>query len=159
MKRYLIRASKYFVALCVLCAAIMALNLMTGMARLSFGESLYVMFHTPRGMLLPAVIVVLAAFYPKFGFISRRVEGDVEEHREQILNAFRSAGFELVGEEEGVMRFRARGALHRLLLLFEDEILVSQYGQWILVEGIRRGVARVIYRLDSYIRMKQYDKE
>ena len=50
-------------------------------------------------------------------------------------------------------------ALHRLLLLFEDEILVSQYGQWILVEGIRRGVARVIYRLDSYIRMKQYDKE
>ena len=40
------------------------------------------------------------------------------------------------------MRFRARGALHRLLLLFEDEILVSQYGQWILVEGIRRGVAR-----------------
>ena len=49
--------------------------------------------------------------------------------------------------------------LHRLLLLFEDEILVSQYGQWILIEGIRRGVARVIYRLDSYIRMKQYDKE
>lgn len=159
MKRYLIRASKYFVALCVLCAAIMALNLTTGLARLSFGESLYVMFHTPRGMLLPAVIVVLAALYPKFGFITRRVEGDVEEHREQILNAFRSAGFELVGEEKGVMRFRARGTLHRLLLLFEDEILVSQYGQWILVEGIRRGVARVIYRLDSYIRMKQYDKE
>ena len=80
MKRYLFRASKYFVALCVLCAAIMALNLTTGLARLSFGESLYVMFHTPRGMLLPAVIVVLAALYPKFGFITRRVEGDVEEH-------------------------------------------------------------------------------
>ncbi|MCI7140463.1 hypothetical protein [Alistipes sp.] len=159
MKRYLIRASKYFVALCVLCAAIMALNLMTGMAALSLRETLYVMFHSPRGMLLPAVIVLLAAFYPKFGFITRRIEGDVEEHREQILNAFRSAGFELAGEEEGVMRFRARGPLHRLLLLFEDEILVSQYGQWILIEGIRRGVARVEYRLDSYIRMKQYDRE
>ena len=159
MKRYLIRASKYFVALCVLCPAIRAHNHMTGRAALSLGETFYVMFHTPRGLLLPAVIVLLAAFYPKFGFISRRVEGDVEEHREQILNAFRSAGFELVGEEEGVMRFRAKGALHRLLLLFEDEILVSQYGQWILIEGIRRGVARVIYRLDSYIRMKQYDKE
>lgn len=158
MNRYLIRALKYFVALCVLCAAIMALNLLSGMARLSLGETLYVMFHTPRGMLLPAVIILLAAFYPKFGFISRRVEGDVEEHREQILNAFRSAGFELVGEEDGVLRFRARGFLHRLLLLGEDEIRVSQYGQWILVEGIRRGVARVVYRLDSYIRMTQYDK-
>lgn len=81
MKRYLIRSLKYFAALCVLCMAIMALNLTTGMASLSLEETLYVMFHTPRGLLLPAVIVLLAAFYPRFGFIVRRVEGDVEEHR------------------------------------------------------------------------------
>ena len=95
MKRYLIRSLKYFVALCVLCAGIMALNRMMGSA-LDIRQTLYVMFHTTRGMLLPAVIVVLAALYPKFGFIVRKV-------------------------------------------------------------GIRRGVARVEYRLDSYIRMRQYD--
>ena len=121
MKRYLIRSLKYFAALCVLCMAIMALNLTTGMASLSLEETLYVMFHTPRGLLLPAVIVLLAAFYPRFGFIVRRVEGDVEEHREQIVNAFRSAGFELRREEDDALFFRAKGPLHRLLLLGEDE--------------------------------------
>lgn len=108
-------------------------------------------------MLLPAVIVVLAALYPKFGFIVRKVEGDVQQNREQILNAFRSAGFDLVREADEALFFRAKSPLYKLLLLGEDEIKVSQYGQWILIDGIRRGVARVEYRLDSYIRMRQYD--
>ncbi len=156
MKRYLIRSLKYFVALCVLCASIMALNRMMGSA-LDIRQTLYVMFHTTRGMLLPAVIVVLAALYPKFGFIVRKVEGDVQQNREQILNAFRSAGFDLVREADEALFFRAKSPLYKLLLLGEDEIKVSQYGQWILIDGIRRGVARVEYRLDSYIRMRQYD--
>lgn len=151
MKRYLIRAVKYFVALCVLCAAIMLLNQLYG-ATLSLSQTLYVMFHTPRGLLLPAVIVVLAFFYyPRFGFIVRDVEGDLEEHRRQIVNALRNSGFSLAGEEDGVMIFRASTLWRRLLMLGEDEIRVSQYGQWIRLEGIRRGVARAAYRLDSYI--------
>ena len=90
MKRYLIRSAKYFVALCVLCAAIMLLNQLYG-ATLSFSQTLYVMFHTPRG----------------------------------------------------------------LLMLGEDEIRVSQYGQWIRLEGIRRGVARAAYRLESFIERRR----
>lgn len=43
------------------------------------------------------------------------------------------------------------------MLLGEDEIKVSQYGQWIVLDGIRRGVARVQYRLDSYIHMTRND--
>ena len=43
------------------------------------------------------------------------------------------------------------------VLLGEDEIRVSQYGQWIVLDGIRRGVARVQYRLDSYIHMTRND--
>ncbi len=109
-------------------------------------------------MLLPAVIVVLAALYPKFGFITRRVEGDVEEHREQILNAFRSAGFELVGEEEGVMRFRARGRCTACCCSSRMRSSSRSTGSG---SSSRASAAawRVIYRLDSYIRMKQYDKE
>lgn len=43
------------------------------------------------------------------------------------------------------------------MLLGEDEIKVSQYGQWIQIDGIRRGVAGVEYRLDSYIQMSKHD--
>ena len=158
MKKYLIRSAKYFVALCVLLVAIMALNRAMG-STLTIRETFYVMFHTTRGLLLPVVVVVLALCYPRFGFIVRRVEGDTELDREQIDNAFRSAGFSLRREEEGTLFFRADGFVQKLLLLWEDEIRVSQYGQWIELDGIRRGVARVQYRLDSYLQMKRRNEK
>lgn len=158
MKKYLIRSAKYFVALCVLLVAIMALNRAMG-STLTIQETFYVMFHTTRGLLLPVVVVVLALCYPRFGFIVRRVEGDTELDREQIVNAFRSAGFSLRREEEGTLFFRADGFVQKLLLLWEDEIRVSQYGQWIELDGIRRGVARVQYRLDSYLQMKRRNEK
>lgn len=157
MKSYLIRSAKYFVALCVLCMAIVALNLATGFSVLTLDEYLYVMLHTPRGLLMAAAIVVLALFYPKFGFGARKVAGDVEEERQQILNALRATGFSLRGEEEGVMIFRADNLLKRAAMLWEDEIKVSQYGQWIVLEGNRRGVVRAQYRLASYMDMKRHD--
>lgn len=158
MKKYLIRSAKYFVALCVLLVAIMALNRAMG-STLTIRETFYVMFHTTRGLLLPVVVVVLALCYPRFGFIVRRVEGDTGLDREQIVNAFRSAGFSLRREEEGTLFFRADGFVQKLLLLWEDEIRVSQYGQWIELDGIRRGVARVQYRLDSYLQMKRRNEK
>ena len=127
----------------------MLLNQLYG-TTLSFSQTLYVMFHTPRGLLLPAVILVLA-------FIVRDVEGDLEENRQQIVNALHSSGFKLVDEQEGVMMFRASTLWRRLLMLGEDEIRVSQYGQWVRLEGIRRGVARAAYRLDSYIEQSKYE--
>ena len=152
---YFLRSLKYFIAMCVLCAALTALMLATGTSALSPEETLYMMFRTTRFLTLGGALVVLAALYPRFGFVQRKIEGDMERHRTQIVNAFKSAGFSLLSEEEGVMTFRAEGFLHRLTLLYEDRIAVSQYGQWIVLDGIRRGVARIAYRLDSYIQMTQ----
>ena len=132
MKKYIVRSLKYFFALCVLCIALMGLMLMTGTSALSLDDTLYVMLHTDRYLMLFAAIVALAAVYPRFGFVVRRVEGDIEENR----------------DEDGVMTFRADNFGQKLMLLGEDEIKVSQYGQWIVLDGIRRGVARVQYRLD-----------
>ena len=86
----------------------------------------------------------------------RRVEGDIEENREQILNAFRSAGFSLRSDEDGVMTFRADNSGKKRCCWAKTK-KVSQYGQWIVLDGIRRGVARVQYRLDSYIHMTRND--
>ena len=167
MKRYLLRSVKYFAALCVLCIVLMGAMLLTGTSQLTPRETLCLLFHSDRFVVLGIAIVALAATYPRFGFMTRRVEGEVERHRTQIETAFRQAGFRLVGEEEGdialigqdtVLRFRGDGFLKRLLLLFEDEIRVRQYGQWIELEGIRRGVARVAYRLEGYVEMIERDE-
>lgn len=155
--KYFLRSLKYFCALCVLCIVLMGLMLMTGTSALSLDDTLYVMFHTDRYLMLAAAIVVLSILYPRFGFVVRKVEGDMELNREQIINAFRSAGFSLRSEGDGEMTFRADNFLRKLLLLGEDEIKVTQYGQWIALDGIRRGVARVEYRLDSYIQMTRHD--
>lgn len=150
---YFIRSVKYFVALCVLCVILMALMLVTGTSALSLHDTIFVMFHTTRYALLLCAIVVLSALYPWFGFVERRLRGDVVRHRAQIINAFHTAGFELHHEADGVLYFRAGNFVKKLMLLFEDEIKVSQEGESIVVDGIRRGVARVVYRLDSYIEM------
>lgn len=155
--KYFTRSLKYFCALCVLCIALMGLMLMTGTSALSFDDMLYVMFQTDRYLMLFVAIVALAAIYPKFGFVVRKVEGDIEENREQVIQAFRSAGFSLRSEEDGELIFRADNFGQKLLLLGEDEIKVSQYGQWIVLDGIRRGIARVEYRLDSYIHMTRHE--
>ncbi len=157
--KYFIRSLKYFFALCVLCIALMGLMLMTGTSALSLDDTLYVMLHTDRYLMLFTAIVVLAAVYPRFGFVERKVEGDMEENREQIVNAFKSAGFSLRSDEDGVMTFRADGLLRKLMLLGEDEI------KGFTVRTVdparrhppRRGPGRVQYKLDSYIHMSKHD--
>ena len=74
MKKYIVRSLKYFFALCVLCIALMGLMLMTGTSALSLDDTLYVMLHTDRYLMLFAAIVALAAVYPRFGYEERRVE-------------------------------------------------------------------------------------
>ena len=157
--KYIIRSVKYLVALCVLCVVLMGLMLVTGTSQLTAEETLYLLFHSDRFVLLAVAVVVLAATYPKFGFVVRRVEGDVVKHRAQIENAFRTEGFRLVGEQNGVLHFRGDGVVKRLTLLFEDDVVVYQEGDTIVIDGIRRGVARIAYRLDGYLLMAKRDEK
>jgi hypothetical protein len=145
--KYLVRALKYFAAFCVLYLAIVWLSVMTtkGMD-VSAWDYIVANFQTTRGKLLGLAVVVLSAAYPRMGFMTRRVECDMEDERDYLLQVFAASGFTLKEESEGRMVFRADNILSRLFLLFEDEITVEQYGQWIDITGIRRGVARVLYR-------------
>ena len=142
-----VRALKYFAAFCVLYVAIVWLSVMTtkGMD-ISAWDYIVANFQTTRGQLLGLAVVVLSAVYPRMGFMTRRVECDMEAERDYILRVFAAAGFTLKEESDGRMVFRADNILSRLFMLFEDEIVVEQYGQWIDISGIRRGVAKVLYR-------------
>lgn len=146
--RYLVRAVKYFAAFCVIYLAVVWLSVstMNGYEQ-SVWDYVWATLQTTRGQLLVVAVVVLSAFYPRFGFITRRVEWDVEDERDQIIATFALAGFSLREEGDGRMVFRADNMLDRLVMLFEDEITVVQYGQWIDITGIRRGVAKVVYRM------------
>jgi hypothetical protein len=147
--RYFLRSLKYFVSLCVLCLALVALMSVTGNSALTFEQTL--VLNSERYTILLIAIAVLSLFYPKFGFIVRRTEGDIVKYREQIIAAFDMTGFSLRNESEGIMIFCAYNFIAKVMMLGEDEIKVSQNGDQIELSGIRRGVAKVVYRLSSYI--------
>ena len=146
--KYVIRSVKYFLAFCVLYVGVVYLSIMTSKGMdLSVWQYIVAAFATTKGKMLGAAVVVLSALYPRMGFMTRRVECDMEQERDYLLQMFAVAGFSLKEESEGRMVFRADNILSRLVMLFEDEITVEQYGQWIDITGIRRGVAKVVYRM------------
>lgn len=148
---YIRRSVKFLTALVVLYVAAMWLMARTGMTLLTPREMAVNLLLSTRGQLLMAVVAVWSAVYPKVGFVSRRVEAQLDDDRERIENAFIRSGYELRRAEEGRMVFRAVNVFRRLRLLFEDEVTVEQYGQWVVVSGIRRSVAEVEMRLKTYM--------
>ena len=145
--RYLIRSVKYLLAFCVIYLAVVWLSLKTtrGMD-VSVMDYVLATLQTTKGQLLMAAVVVLSALYPRFGFMTRRVECDMEEERDSLLANMALAGYTLREESEGRRVFRATSILDRIVMLFEDEIVVEQYAQWINITGIRRGVAKVVFQ-------------
>lgn len=153
--KYIVRAVKYFCAFCVLYVAIVWLGMKSQGMGVSAFDSIMATMQTTRGLLLAGAVILLSALYPVFGFMTRRVECDMTEDREQLLAAFSMAGFTLREESDGRMVFRGDNLMRRIFMLFEDEIVVEQYAQWVEIKGIRRGVANAAYRLYLYIENKR----
>lgn len=147
--RYLIRAVKYFFAFCVLYVGVVWLSILTqkGMD-ISVWDSISATMATERGRMLALAVVALSAAYPFFGFVKRSVKWDMATEADRLVEIFAAAGFALKLKSEGKMVFKANNILDRLVMLFEDEIVVEQQGEQIILDGIRRGVAKVIYRLN-----------
>ncbi len=148
--RHFIRSVKYLVALAIIFAAMMLLVGSTGQIKLSLQEQIDI-FMANNGAMKMALLVVLAAIYPMFGFIKRSVDGTIVEYRQQIITAMQSSGFVFIEEREGVMIFRANNIFRRITFLFEDRVEVRQVGDMIQIEGVRRGVAYAAYCLDGFI--------
>lgn len=145
--RYLIRAAKYLLAFCVLYLGVVWISIATNSAMEgSVWDYVAATFATQRGKMLMLAVVVLSAIYPRMGFMSRRVKWDMENNYDRLLEIFAAAGFSLKQKQDGKLIFRANNIFDKLIMLFEDEITVTVEGDEIVVEGIRRGVARVIYR-------------
>ncbi len=114
-------------------------------------EEQFALFMANNGALKILFLVLLSALYPLFGFIKRDVAGGVVEHRDQIIVAMEMSGFSLKEERDGKMLFGANTILRRVAFLFEDTITVSQEGESIRIEGVRRGVVYIVYCLEGFI--------
>lgn len=150
MQKYIIRSVKYFVMLVVLLTVVVYLNTLWD-TNLTYEEYWRRLLSDSQGKMMVVVTILLAATYPKFGYVTRKVSGNLTTHREQIDMAFAMQGFVLCGEAEGELRFRASG-LKRLAALFEDEIVVrTTADNEITISGLRRHAAQIAFRAEQYI--------
>lgn len=157
--KYIIRSLKYLLVLCVLYVALMWLSSVS-----TYGGAVDTMtllraqLSSERGVWLVVAFVALALFYPKFGYVRREVAGaDIEADRVRIDNAMQLYGFKFAEVCDGALVYRAEGVVRRLILLFEDEIVVRRTEGGVEVEGKRREAVRIIFQLSAYIDNKRFE--
>lgn len=91
--------------------------------------------------------------------LSRVDNCNIKEDSLRINNAMMLFGFKLIEERDGKLVYRASSPLKRLMLMFEDEIIVRSSANGVELIGLRRSVARVAYQLKAYINNKRFEGE
>ena len=149
MKQHIIRSAAYFLRLSVLLAALFALMYFTGTG--APGSSPMDVLITPRGWALIAAVIVLAAFYPYFGYVDRRVKCDLVDDFEKISRAFDMGGYGLVPDAGDRVAFRPRSTFRRIVNLGQDAVTVTRDAEGVVISGLRKEVVKAVFRLEAMI--------
>ncbi|MBR6632320.1 MAG: hypothetical protein IKK89_10320 [Alistipes sp.] len=157
--RYLIRAIKYLLLLSALYVALVwAMYLLGAEPQIDPWLQIEAHLRADIGKKMVVVFVILAALYPRFGFMRKRIEGYTPERdKERLQNAMALFGYKLAESHDGVDVYRAEGVVKRLTLLWEDRIEVRIEDGALEMKGIRRMVARIAYQLETYIRNSRFE--
>ena len=156
--RYIISSIKYLIFLALLLVGLSYLMIVYEGHDISLWEYMEWKFSNRDGMIMLGALVVLAAFYPLFGYMRKRVTNcNLKDDNIRIQNAMHSYGFRYVGEKDGAQIYRAAGILQRLILRFDDKIELRQMSDGVEFYGIRSRVARIAFQLEAYLNNKRYE--
>lgn len=158
--KYVVRSLKYLVLLCVLYVALTYLMTFVEPTDATVWQQLLKHLNTRNGLYMVIAFVLLAALYPKFGYMRSLIqECDIREDRVRIDNAMRIFGFRVEQEGDDCVVYRAEGIVHRLSLMFEDRIEVRAVEGGVELKGLRRSVARVALQIRSYINNRRFESD
>lgn len=151
MKQYLIRSAKYLLWLILLFTLIYALMIFSNTSNIEGEDALAALFKSQRGLLMVVALFVLALFYPRFGFVRRTLVGDLAQNRELVLKTLQISGFELTEEHDGILIFQGATFLKKAKVLWEDKIIITPMGENFQIEGIRKEVVKIEFRLKAQL--------
>ena len=149
--KYLRRALKYFLQICVLFVVIIGALMLTGLV----SKDVAVAFQkgwTSIGY-IAVIFLVMSFAYPFFGYGKRKIRanGEPAEHRKSILEAMDSRGYKLVSEKDGEYRFCLKSPVARFFRIFEDAVTITPVLGGFEAEGLIRDLARVVASIDHKI--------
>lgn len=145
--KYFIRSVKYFFYFAILCTAIITALVLIGAVE---GNIEAIFDDGYRSIVKIAVFFILvAAVYPKFGFIRREIVSDKTwaEARETIVNYMAGHHYVIETETPDTVTFRIKGFAGRLTKMYEDRITLTKTPTGWVAEGLRKDT----YRLSSGI--------
>lgn len=147
--KYIVRAVKYFVYICVMVSLFLAVLVMLRLV----SPDIKVMFRNGYDSLwqIGLVFLVIAALYPRFGFGARpaRVHGAYAEIRGGVIEFMEGRGYHLEKEEDENMSFRLNSPVMRLTRMFEDRVTMTRDIHGFVLEGPSKDVLRLVYGLES----------
>lgn len=161
---HIIRSVKYLLFLCVLYVALEWVILTFAPSPATEGYDIWMILEArlaeDRGMMLVGAFILLAAFYPLFGFMHKRIDGcSFERDMARINNAMQLYGFKLKEDRGDVKIYKADNIIRSLTMLFEDKIEVRAVEGGVEFSGLRSKTARVVYQLQTYIYNSRYEEQ
>lgn len=149
--KYFIRSVKYFFYFSFWTTVIVLVLVATGLASGNINE----IFEGGWNAIWKIAIffAIVAAVYPKLGFITRDMEIDrnLPDIREEVIRYMEGRGYALESESPETMSFRFRRITGRLMKMNEDRLVITRTGNTCTMEGLRKDVMRVSSGLSYHI--------
>ena len=141
--KYTIRAIKYFFYFSIITTAIVLALVLIGAVEGDINE----IFEGGYKALwkIAAFFAVIAAVYPKVGFIRREVplRREWAEVREDTISYFRDRRYILESENGDTVTFRCKDVASRVSKMYEDRITLKVTPEGYEMEGLRKDVLRL----------------
>ena len=150
--KYIVRAVKYFIYICVLVSIILLVMVLAHFV----SSDINVMFKEGWKSVAKIALVFagIAAIYPLFGYrrLLAGVLGELNGLHDDVVKCMEERGYRLESEDGETMTFRSRSLLNRIFRVWEDRITVTKTLGGFEVEGLSRDVARIVPSLEYRFR-------
>lgn len=146
--QYFIRSIKYFFYFSILTTLIILSLVLIGAVE----GDINTIFRGGYDALWKIAILfaIIAAVYPRLGFIRRRLYADGEwEHVRNVAAGYLGEHrYMIESEKEGSISFRCKGIASRISKMYEDRIILSKTEDGYVMEGLRKDVIRLAAGLE-----------
>ena len=138
--KYFIRSVKYFFYFAFLTTAIILALVLIGAVE----GNIETIFEGGYNAIwkIAVFFAVIAAVYPKFGFVTRRLDtkADWDTVKSTAISYFQEKPFRLENEGSDFVTFRRRSPMGRLAKMCEDRITLTRTDEGYVLEGLRKEV-------------------
>lgn len=148
MKKYLLRSLRYFTYMLVLWCLIFVVMFATKTTTFSL-DTLIQLFSTVNGIVLIVLVVFISLVYPKFGYVIKTIPKI--SRRKELIDQLKQSGMVLYSEKGNIYTFQYGSFFRRLLIRFDDRVVIIFENDQTIIEGNKVPVSRILFRIESLI--------